>query len=255
MVPTSCRSGACCADQALKRILVLPAGWGLRRRLRSSPAIVAALRPAAALTAGISSARMGIMPTSWRSAMLCSGTAQMLRVAAGNRPTQYARAIPTQAFSAGPVFSIATVLVMPVYTMMLAAPKSKLTKLMVAPPALFVIFAALYISMLPQVAQIPNLLHGLFVQGTTMPQVTALGELFLHESVVTLAWVHLLMLDLFQARYVLLDGIKNNLPTAHSVVLSFMFGPTGLLSHLVTRHVVNWLRNRGSAPDDPQPAT
>uniref|UniRef100_A0A7S1SZK6 DUF4281 domain-containing protein n=1 Tax=Tetraselmis chuii TaxID=63592 RepID=A0A7S1SZK6_9CHLO len=169
----------------------------------------------------------------------------------GSRSYRRGAAAVVSAFSPTQVFTVATVLVMPVYTMMLAAPKSKITKMLVAPPTLFVIFAALYLTMLPQVAQVPNLLHGLFVHGTAMPHMGALGELFRHQSVVTLAWVHLLMLDLFQARWVLLDGIKNNLPTTHSVILSFMFGPTGLLSHMLTKNVINRIRSRNPPPNAP----
>jgi hypothetical protein len=39
---------------------------------------------------------------------------------------------------------------------------------------------------------------------------------------------------------VLLDGLKNAIPTGHSVALCCMFGPLGVLSHLVTRWVVHF---------------
>ena len=35
-------------------------------------------------------------------------------------------------------------------------------------------------------------------------------------------------------RHVYLDGLKKQVFTAHSIILCFMFGPTGLLSHMFT---------------------
>lgn len=48
---------------------------------------------------------------------------------------------------------------------------------------------------------------------------------------VSLAWVHLLCLDLFTARYVFLDCLKVGVEHRLSVVLCFMFGPLGLLRY------------------------
>ena len=39
-------------------------------------------------------------------------------------------------------------------------------------------------------------------------------------------------------RAVFLDGLDRNIWTGHSILLCFMFGPLGLLSHLLTREVV-----------------
>ena len=58
------------------------------------------------------------------------------------------------------------------------------------------------------------------------------------------AWVHLVALDLFVARFVYLDGAKYSasagdlvapVPVRHSLVLCCMFGPLGLMSHAITR--------------------
>lgn len=45
-----------------------------------------------------------------------------------------------------------------------------------------------------------------------------------------------------QHRAVLLDGLRNAVPTGHSVALCCMFGPLGVLSHLLTRTLVPRLR-------------
>jgi len=49
-------------------------------------------------------------------------------------------------------------------------------------------------------------------------------------------------------RAVLHDGLNNMVYTAHSVALCFMFGPLGLMSHLVTKAVVAFKRRiRGTS--------
>lgn len=48
-------------------------------------------------------------------------------------------------------------------------------------------------------------------------------------------------------RAVLLDGLRLLVPTAHSVLLCFMVGPLGLLSHLLTRALVHWQRKDNPA--------
>lgn len=85
----------------------------------------------------------------------------------------------------------------------------------------------------------------------------AFAALFTQPRVVLLAWLHLLTLDLFQAKYagislhppvanpphrgVFLDGVRHGVWTAHSVVLCFMFGPLGLLSHWLTKAAAKML--------------
>jgi hypothetical protein len=45
----------------------------------------------------------------------------------------------------------------------------------------------------------------------------------------------------------LLDGLRSLVPTAHSILLCFMVGPLGLLSHLATRALVLARRTGGAA--------
>jgi hypothetical protein len=46
-------------------------------------------------------------------------------------------------------------------------------------------------------------------------------------------WAHYLTFDIFVGRWILFDSIKNRVFAAHSLVLANLFGPVGLLSHLV----------------------
>ena len=39
-------------------------------------------------------------------------------------------------------------------------------------------------------------------------------------------------------RYVFMDGQRHSIPTRHSLVLCYLFGPIGLMSHMATRYFV-----------------
>jgi Domain of unknown function (DUF4281) len=43
-----------------------------------------------------------------------------------------------------------------------------------------------------------------------------------------------------------MDGLRRRIPTRHSLVLCFMFGPVGLLSHMITDQLLSWRRSHGS---------
>jgi hypothetical protein len=40
------------------------------------------------------------------------------------------------------------------------------------------------------------------------------------------------------------DGLRHGVLTAHSVILCFMFGPTGILSHMMTKAAISWWQKR-----------
>lgn len=63
---------------------------------------------------------------------------------------------------------------------------------------------------------------------------------FSSETSVAVAWAHFIAQDIFVGRWVYLDGLKNRIWTSHSLVLCFLFGPLGALSHLVTRGIVKY---------------
>ena len=47
-------------------------------------------------------------------------------------------------------------------------------------------------------------------------------------------WTHVLIWDIFVGRYIWLDGLKRGIFTSHSVLLTNLIGPPGLLLHLLT---------------------
>ena len=86
-----------------------------------------------------------------------------------------------------------------------------------------------------------------------LPSVPAFAALFATPGATAAAWLHLLTLDFVQAAWVARDaavcvaGVAEGgsrtvprLPVTHSLVLCFMAGPLGLLSHVVTRTVWWW---------------
>ncbi|CAD7699895.1 unnamed protein product [Ostreobium quekettii] len=136
-------------------------------------------------------------------------------------------------------FNAMAVVVLPLYTLMAARPRSLMTRRLVQSPLIYVALAALYTILLLQCAQ-----DGLFARvmdilraSSPLPDVSALAHLLQDTSVTSLTWVHLLLMDLFMAREVYLDGLRSSVTTAHSVILCFMFGPTGILSHMATKRL------------------
>lgn len=47
-------------------------------------------------------------------------------------------------------------------------------------------------------------------------------------------WSHVLTWDLFVGRWIWLDGIERKIFTPHSVLLTNLIGPPGLLLHFIT---------------------
>ncbi|KAI8474587.1 MAG: hypothetical protein J3K34DRAFT_125662 [Monoraphidium minutum] len=145
---------------------------------------------------------------------------------------------PSQAFTA------ATVAVLPVYFAMIAAPKAKLTRSVLESPLLPLLFGIPYAALLWQAWQggaLPAAV-GALRGALPLPGADAIAVVFWDPALTAMAWLHLLLLDLLQARAVLFDGLKHLVPTVHSVALCCMFGPLGVLSHLATRWAVHAAR-------------
>jgi len=65
-------------------------------------------------------------------------------------------------------------------------------------------------------------------------------KLFRNEGVVAAAWVHFLTVDLFIGRWIYWEGQNSGTFVAHSLIISSIAGPVGLLSHVLTA----WIRDR-----------
>lgn len=158
---------------------------------------------------------------------------------------------PTALPAASPVllFSTATCAVLPLYAALICAPRSRRLRLLVQSDVLWLALAALYFLLLAASWQ-ADTHHLMFSLSPSLPPLPALPSLtgvslmFSRPAAAAAAWVHLLVLDLFMARFVFLDALRRGVPAAHSLALCCMVGPLGLGSHIFTVAVVHWRRRR-----------
>ena len=66
------------------------------------------------------------------------------------------------------------------------------------------------------------------------PSLASISAALADPPLVAFVWVQLLLMDLVMARHVHKDGLRAGVPTQHSLILCFMVGPLGILSHLLT---------------------
>ncbi|KAG2429303.1 hypothetical protein HXX76_011071 [Chlamydomonas incerta] len=146
------------------------------------------------------------------------------------------------------IFSASSALLVPVYALMAFAPGSKLTRdALLNSPALYGLLAAAYVATFAAAWQagLGASLGAMWEAGRAAVvagspaalDLRPLAAMFGQPLVTLLAWLHLLTLDVVMAREIALDGLRTGVATAHSVLLCFFFGPTGLISHALTRLV------------------
>lgn len=141
------------------------------------------------------------------------------------------------------VFDIVTVGVMPLYALMMWFPRAPLTKaLMGSNMFLFLGGSLLYAYMLvsyggyeifkPLVESFQ--VHGVSAECSSR-YLAIMADMLRDSKITAITWVHLLLMDLFQAKWVYHDALRHNVSSIHSLVLCFMVGPLGLLSHILTK--------------------
>jgi Domain of unknown function (DUF4281) len=186
----------------------------------------------------------------------------------------------TAAFTPAAVFDAATFIVLPLYAAMVLAPKLRLTRRVMSGDVFYWAAAAVYAGLLALWQVAPHAVNTVKLMGLShlaLPDVRVFATFFASPHATALAWVHLVVLDLFQARYnltfmyvvppfpgthvdktprlrcrwVYADGLRERVPTPHSIILCFMAGPLGLVTHVVTKALVGAVRRRGGAVEDP----
>lgn len=107
-------------------------------------------------------------------------------------------------FSPQDVFSATTVAALPLYGLMMAAPQRRLTQRLLGSDAFFLLAAAVYAAHLWLWGALPALLAVARASWSAgaLPSVAAFATCFHSPPLTALAWLHLVMLDLFQARCV-----------------------------------------------------
>ena len=129
------------------------------------------------------------------------------------------------------VFSLSSLLAMPLWALMIFAPLWRVTRSVMQLPWVITPTALLYAALiLPNIATVfPAVLN---------PNLEGIRRLLSSESGATIAWVHFLAFDLFVGRWAYLESRALNLNVfAMAVVLFFtlMLGPVGALLYLGLR--------------------
>lgn len=129
------------------------------------------------------------------------------------------------------VFSLSSLLVMPLWALMIFAPLWRVTKTIMQSPWVIAPAALLYaVLVLPNIATV--------FPAVSSPSLEGIRTLLSSESGATIAWVHFLAFDLFVGRWAYLESRALNLNIfAMAVVLFFtlMLGPVGALLYLGLR--------------------
>nr|CAD1838441.1 unnamed protein product [Ananas comosus var. bracteatus] len=131
-------------------------------------------------------------------------------------------------------FTWGTVAVLPFYTLMVLAPNAEFTKRAMESSAPYVILGVLYAYLL-YLSWTPDTLRSMFASKYWLPELPSIARMFTNEMTVASAWIHLLAVDLFAARQVFHDGLKNKVETRHSVSLCLLFCPIGIATHALTK--------------------
>ncbi|KAJ0962717.1 hypothetical protein J5N97_027839 [Dioscorea zingiberensis] len=131
-------------------------------------------------------------------------------------------------------FTWGTIAVLPFYTLMVLAPNTDLTRRSMESSIPYVLLGVLYAYLL-YLSWTPDTLRAMFASKYWLPELPAIARMFSNEMTVSSAWIHLLAVDLFAARQVFHDGLKNKIETRHSVSLCLLFCPVGIATHVITK--------------------
>ncbi|KAK3035217.1 hypothetical protein RJ639_033851 [Escallonia herrerae] len=104
---------------------------------------------------------------------------------------------------ASSVFTLGTAAVLPFYTLMVVAPKAELTKKSMESSIPYVVLGLLYTYLL-YLSWTPDTIRLMFASQYWLPELTGIAKMFSNELTLASAWIHLLTIDLFAARSVLL---------------------------------------------------
>ena len=131
------------------------------------------------------------------------------------------------------VFNLSSLLVMPLWALMIFAPLWRVTRTIMKSPWVIAPAALLYATLvLPNIATV--------FPAVSSPNLEGIRTLLSSDSGATIAWVHFLAFDLFVGRWAYLESRALNLNVfAMAVALFFtlMLGPVGALLYLALRTI------------------
>ena len=127
------------------------------------------------------------------------------------------------------VFRIANVLPLPIWAVWILAPRSALARRLARAVWPWAVLATLYVVVLAVA------LGGGPVDGGGFGSLAGVMALFRSPWMTLAGWVHYLCFDLFVARWIMNDAPDAGYWLAPILVLTFLFGPAGLLCYLAAR--------------------
>jgi Domain of unknown function (DUF4281) len=138
------------------------------------------------------------------------------------------------------LFDSANLFVLPFWLLMIGLPNWQVTRKVMASFLPFVVLAGLYLYLFA------NSLDPESAEAFSNPQLADLARLFSEPRVTATGWVHFLVMDLFVGRWIYWQGQETKIWTRHSLILCLFAGPMGLLSHIVTQWISQFLAARSS---------
>jgi hypothetical protein len=137
------------------------------------------------------------------------------------------------------VFDFENVAIFPFWLGMIAFPNAPPTKLVMGSYAVPILCGLAYVYLTYYSFSDPRIVEAF---STGKPDLASLANGFSYEWCMAVGWAHFIAMDLFVGRWIYLDARKNDVFAAHSLLLCLFFGPTGVMSHVVTRTVTGWTR-------------
>lgn len=129
------------------------------------------------------------------------------------------------------LFSVSGLTVLPIWALMVMAPRWRATRRLLSSSLVLVAPALLYAALV-----VPDL--GAILPAVMLPRLDQISTLLGQPRGTTIAWVHFLAFDLFVGRWIYLDSGRRGLSpwlVSPLLLLTLLLGPLGLLSYLALR--------------------
>ena len=139
------------------------------------------------------------------------------------------------------LFRVVSAAIVPGWLLLILAPRARITQRVVWSGLYSLVFAAVYLVLI--VGFFPGAQGG-------FGSLAEVEELFRNPYLLLAGWIHYLAFDLFVGAWEARDAAGRGLPHALLIpclILTFFFGPIGLLAHYGVRALAG--RRRGAAND------
>ncbi|MBW4696532.1 MAG: DUF4281 domain-containing protein [Aphanocapsa lilacina HA4352-LM1] len=134
------------------------------------------------------------------------------------------------------LFDATNLFVLPFWALMIVGPNWQVTRRVMASYLPFIALALVYLYL------VAGSLNAESLQAMSNPKLADIARFFGTEQGAAAGWVHYLVFDLFVGRWIYFEGQRTGVWTLHSLLLCLLFGPLGLLSHILTV----WVSQKGS---------